>query len=95
MRRNVVIKFKGARQRIDERYAYRLAHAAGQDAGNRSMRKGKRRAWNETDYRQAARTFADVYNRAMNLIAKIRRNPYRVSAAVGRSAINAITPPVY
>jgi hypothetical protein len=31
-----------------------LAHAAGMDAGNRSMRRAGRTAWNEEDYNAAA-----------------------------------------
>jgi hypothetical protein len=32
------------------RITYKLTHAASIDAGNRSMRKGGRTAWNEDDY---------------------------------------------
>jgi len=33
----------------------KTAHCAGQDAGNRSMRKAGRKVWNEDDYNAAAR----------------------------------------
>lgn len=35
-----------------------LCYAAGRDAGNRSMRKAGRTAWNEDDYNAAAEVFA-------------------------------------
>jgi hypothetical protein len=35
---------------------YRIAMAAGRDAGNRSMRAAGRTAWNETDWNIAADT---------------------------------------
>lgn len=35
-----------------------LAHAAGTDAGNRSMRAAGRTAWNADDYHTAARAWA-------------------------------------
>ena len=34
-----------------------IAWAAGLDAGNHSMRQGKRRKWSREDYNVAARTF--------------------------------------
>jgi hypothetical protein len=39
---------------------YRLAMAAGQDAGNRSMRRHGRTVWNVEDWNAASRTFAKL-----------------------------------
>jgi hypothetical protein len=36
---------------------YKLAMSAGQDAGNRSMKRAKRQRWNDADYAAAAREF--------------------------------------
>lgn len=41
-----------------------LARAVSLDEGNRSMRKGRRKAWNEDDFYVAAR----LYNRLMDAI---------------------------
>ena len=35
---------------------YKIAHAAGWDAGNQSMHKAGRKAWNREDYNVAAKT---------------------------------------
>jgi hypothetical protein len=42
---------------------YQIAMAAGQDAGNRSMREAGRTAWNEDDYNTAA----EVANRLLDM----------------------------
>jgi hypothetical protein len=39
----------------------RLAHAAGTDAGTRSMRAAGRAAWNEDDYNEASRVANALY----------------------------------
>jgi hypothetical protein len=44
-----------------------LAYAAGRDAGNRSMRRAGRTAWNEEDWGAAA----DVTNRLLALLRKV------------------------
>jgi len=41
---------------------YRLAHAAGWDAGNRSMREAGRTTWNDDDWNAAA----EVTNRLLD-----------------------------
>jgi len=38
-------------------FTYKLAYAAGRDAGNRSMRQGDRTKWNEDDWAAAKATF--------------------------------------
>jgi hypothetical protein len=40
---------------------YQLAHAAGTDAGNRSMRRAGRRKWNDRDYAAAVREFERIW----------------------------------
>ena len=40
---------------------YKLAHAAGQDAGNRSMRAGGRKAWDDSDFDVAVETFNKAF----------------------------------
>jgi sulfite reductase beta subunit-like hemoprotein len=40
---------------------YGLATAAGRDAGNRSMRKGRRTKWAVKDWNTACETFARLY----------------------------------
>jgi len=40
---------------------YKIAMAAGQDAGNRSMRAAGRTSWNEDDYAAAAAVFHAIY----------------------------------
>lgn len=42
---------------------YRLAHAAGWDAGNRSMKTARRSRWNQQDYDIACRTMGNVLER--------------------------------
>ncbi len=37
-----------------------LAHAAGWDAGNRSMREAGRTEWNEDDWNEAARIYTKI-----------------------------------
>jgi hypothetical protein len=37
---------------------YEIAHAAGQDAGNRSMRKAGRTSWDREDFNIAAKEFS-------------------------------------
>lgn len=39
---------------------YRIAHSAGWDAGNRSMKDGGRRKWSRKDYNAAADAFRKV-----------------------------------
>lgn len=39
---------------------YGLAHAAGWDAGNRSMREAGRSTWNEDDWNAAAEAFEKI-----------------------------------
>lgn len=41
---------------------YKIAHAAGQDAGNASMRKAKRSAWNAADWNVASETMIRIIN---------------------------------
>jgi|GEM_PF-2995952 len=45
----------------------RIAHAAGWDAGNRSMQDGGRTAWNEDDWNAAC----EVYDRLMRLVEEV------------------------
>jgi len=40
---------------------YKVAMAAGRDAGNRSARAAGRSAWSEVDYDLAERTFRQLY----------------------------------
>ena len=40
---------------------YGIAHAAGQDAGNRSMRKAGRLSWNDDDYAAACAEFERLW----------------------------------
>ena len=40
---------------------YQLAHAAGIDAGNRSMRRAGRRKWNDRDYAAAVKEFERIW----------------------------------
>jgi hypothetical protein len=40
---------------------YRIAYAAGTDAGNRSMRRNGRTTWNEQDRAAAYDTFAAIF----------------------------------
>ena len=42
---------------------YSLAMAAGQDAGNRSMRRAGRSKWDESDWNAAAETFARLWGK--------------------------------
>jgi hypothetical protein len=44
-------------RRYDMKLTEELARMAAQDAGNRSMRKAHRKAWNEEDWNVAAETF--------------------------------------
>jgi hypothetical protein len=39
---------------------YKLAHAAGWDAGNQSMRQAGRTAWSEADYEAARLAFENL-----------------------------------
>ena len=41
--------------------SYQLAHAAGTDAGNRSMRRAGRRKWNDLDYAAAVKEFERIW----------------------------------
>lgn len=41
---------------------YKIAMAAGQDAGNRNMKKAGRKAWNKADFALAAKTTAKLLN---------------------------------
>jgi hypothetical protein len=43
---------------------YQLAHAAGTDAGNRSMRRAGRKKWNDRDYAAAVREFERIWPRS-------------------------------
>ena len=43
---------------IGDELIYEIAHAIGQDAGNRSMRKAGRKVWNRKDYNKAAETMS-------------------------------------
>ena len=43
--------------------SYKLAHAAGTDAGNRSMRRAGRRKWNDRDYAAAVKEFERIWPR--------------------------------
>ena len=40
---------------------YEIAHAAGWDAGNASMRKAGRKTWNRTDYNAFVKEFNRLY----------------------------------
>ena len=40
-----------------------LAHAAMMDAGNRSARRGGRKAWNEADYNEAVRATSHLFDK--------------------------------
>ena len=40
---------------------YKVAHAVGHDAGNRSMKKEGRSKWSEKDWNKAAETFKNVH----------------------------------
>lgn len=40
---------------------YKIAMAAAQDAGNRSMKKAGRKKWSKADYNVAAKTFNDLF----------------------------------
>jgi hypothetical protein len=40
---------------------YQLAHAAGIDAGNRSMRRAGRKKWNDRDYAAAIKEFERIW----------------------------------
>ncbi len=39
---------------------YKIAHAAGQDAGNRSARRAGRRRWSEVDFNTAAQVMEQI-----------------------------------
>jgi hypothetical protein len=51
---------------MTERYAYQIAMAAGQDAGNRSMRKAGRTSWNEEDWNAACSVTLSCYQPTPN-----------------------------
>ena len=48
---------------------YKIAHAAGRDEGNRSMRKAGRKAWNHQDYNKAAKTMNHLLGNIMPILA--------------------------
>jgi len=50
----------GRKRQYTDSQAYRIAHAAGWDAGNRSMVKAGRTAWSDEDYAASVGAFEKV-----------------------------------
>jgi hypothetical protein len=59
---------------------YKIAMAAGRDAGNRSMKEGKRTAWNLKDRNAAAATFEKIMGKQANSKRKRNSDYSQVSA---------------
>ena len=63
---------------MTERHAYQIAMAAGQDAGDRSMREAGRTSWNDEDWNAACSTMLACYQPTPNRRKAVRPIPISV-----------------